>query len=144
VLLIGTYAELKNRNMDIAAVTKTGKKKKRFQIMAHYVMIYFGVSEENWVLSGVAILISYQWKHKIIDYSWISRGMFKFRVKLMKEVFNIFGTYAPIEGKDAETPEIMKCFKEVWIRLLAKRELQCKIWKPSIVWTRWKRRGTSQ
>jgi len=100
--------ELLKRKIDIAIITETNKKNKGSEDIGNYVMIYCGVPANQWASSGVAIAIRKDWKHKIQDYTWISRRIIETRIEVLNRNFTIVGVYAPVEGNEQETEEFYR------------------------------------
>jgi hypothetical protein len=68
-----------------------------------------GVPANQWV-SGLAIAIRKDWKHKIQDCTWISDRIIETRIKVLNRNFTIVGAhkYAPVEGKEQGTEEFCR------------------------------------
>jgi len=75
------------RKIDIVIITETKKKNKESEDIGNYIMIYCGVPANQWKLSGVAIAIKKNWKHKIQDYTWISDRIIETRIKVLNRNF---------------------------------------------------------
>jgi exonuclease III len=84
-------------------------------------MIYSGVPENKWAVSGVAILIRKDWKNKIQDYTWISDRIVVTRPSLLNRNFTIMEVYALTEGKEQETEEFYNELQHV-IHKITKKE----------------------
>jgi len=82
--------ELLKREIDIAIITETKKKKKGSQDIGNYIMIYCGIPANQWASSGVAIAIRKDWEHKIQDYTWISDRIIETRIKVLNRI-NVLG-----------------------------------------------------
>jgi len=76
-------------------------------------MIYSGVPANQWALSGVAIAVRKDWKHKIQDYTWISDRIIGTRIKVLNIKFTIVGVYAPVEVKEQDTEEFYRELQQI-------------------------------
>jgi exonuclease III len=88
--------EPQKRKIDIVVITENKKKNKGSEDTGKYIMIYFGVPDNEWAASGVAILIRKDWKNQIQNYPWISDRIVVTRLSLLNRNFTIVGLHAPI------------------------------------------------
>jgi exonuclease III len=94
---------LKERKINIAAITETIKKLKETKEIGDYTMIYSGVPRNRRAYCGVALLIDKEWKTKIRSYIFINEGTVIARFKINRGHLTVIGVCAPEEGKTEDT-----------------------------------------
>lgn len=95
--------ELKERKLDIAAISETKKKLKGSKQLTDYIMYYSGVEQEARASAGVALYIHNKWKNRIQSYCCVNERILIVRLKENRGYITIFAIYAPESGREGDS-----------------------------------------
>lgn len=94
--------ELRNKKIDICAISETKKRGKGTEQYGDYILIYSGRPKETRATSGVGVLIDYKYQNIISDIEYRSDRILKISLKLENHFTHIISVYAPDTGRPTQ------------------------------------------